>query len=315
MAQNKDINKFRMDFTKIFHSKVVPLLQNLDKERVETKRTAITVSIIVYILVFIFCFFAVGASTASEDLMITLMFTLIVGFLPALCVYKYFKKNFERGLKLAVMPFLMQAFGNFRWMPDFVVFDEEIKMSKLYTSFDESKTDDNFIGSYKNVPIRISEKELFYITRDSKGRRHKHVEFKGVFISIEIPKNFTGHTIVREKGLINLGPYKEVKLEDPEFSKMFYVSSTDQIEARYLLTTAFMQRYKNIQKAFSARTISCSFLANKLLLAIPSNRDLFSLGDLNKPVGDTRQFTVFLNEIISIFELIEELKVYQNTGL
>ena len=312
MTQIKDINKFRMDFAKIFHSKVIPLLQNFDKERINTKRTAITVSIIVYILVF--CIFRVVIQT-SDNFVNSILFTLVIGLVPAFGVYTYFKKKYERGLKLAVMPFLMQAFGNFRWMPEFVIYDEEIKMSKLFTRFDRNKTDDNFIGSYKNVPIRISEVELTYTTRDSRGHRHRYTEFKGVLISLEIPKKFTGHTIVRERDLINFGPYQEVKLEDPEFSKNFYVSSTDQVEARYLLTTAFIQRYKNVQKAFGANTISCSFLANKLLLAIPSYKDLFSLGDLNKPASDTKQFTVFLNEMISIFELIEELKVYQNIGL
>lgn len=311
--QNKDINQFRMNFTSIYHKQVVPALKAFESERIKTARIAKLCAGLAFVVIAGLLFFIMLAS--GENILKPALFSLFFGGVPAYLIYRFFKKSFELKIKEFIMPVLMPAFGDMEWNNLYGIGEGEIRMSKLFTRFEYMKNDDNFSGSYKEMPIRITETELTYETTDSKGRRQTHTEFKGVLISVEIPKNFTGHTIVKKRSLINSAPYKEVKLEDVEFSKEFYVSSTDQIEARYLLTAAFMQRYKNIQKAFGANNIECSFLHNRLLIAVSVNKDLFSLGDLNRPVTDTKQFTVFLNEIISIYEMIEELKLYQNIGM
>ena len=317
--QYNSIQEFQINFTKIFHSQVMPVLFPFEKERLRTKNFVFVVnSVLSGIAVIVaILFFIHGFLTGSFDNDLTKFCLFIIIGLIVVCfsVYSWKKKDFENKLKEKVMPLLMPAFGNFRWTTCALVSMTDLEESQVISYFEKMSVDDNFVGSYKGVPIKISELHLTYETRDSKGRRHEHTAFKGVVIVLEIPKIFKGHTIVKEKVLINSGPYDEVKLEDPEFSKKFHVRSNDQIEARVLLTPSFMERYKNIQRAFNANTISCSFLGKRLLLAVPVNKDLFSLGDLNKPVTDTKQFDVFLNEIVTIFELIEELKLYENTGL
>lgn len=311
------INEFKMNFTKIFHKEVKPRLEKFEKERQHTKKVALIASILVFVFsAFIadFIFYADAGGT-HPFLLLEIVFSLFFASISVIPVQKHYKKKFEEKLKLEIMPVLMSAFGDFQWLPMPLIDMAEIKRSQLFTRFEENTPDDNFKGSYKNVPIRISETKLTYVTHDSKGRRCTHTEFKGVLISIEIPKKFVGHTIIKEKSIWGGGPYQEVKLEDPEFSKRYIVRSNDQVEARYLLTTAFMQRYKGLQKSFQGSSICASFLDNKLLLAISVDKDLFSLGDLNKPTDDTKQFTIFLNEIVSIFELIEDLKLYQNIGM
>lgn len=311
------INEFKMNFTKIYHQDVKPQLQNFEQERKHTRTVAITVSWSISILValVIYLFFFTGTEYGTMNVLFGFIFIPAIAGSIGFNIYKHYKKIFEGELKSSIMPLLMPAFGDFQWVPMSLIDISEIRHSKLFTKFEEKTTDDNFTGSYKNVPIRISETKLTYETRDSKGRRHTHTEFQGVLISLEIPKKFVGHTIIKEKSLLGSGPYQEVKLEDPEFSKRFMVRSNDQVEARYLLTTAFMQRYKGIQRAFRGSSIGASFLDDKLLLAVSVSKDLFSLGDLSKPTDDTKQFTIFLNEIISIFEMIEDLKLYQDIGM
>lgn len=307
------INEFKMNYTKIFHQKVLPELQKFEEERKRTYAIALSLSISVFSIIAISLYFFMGMGQLLENFLYGLVFIAAFGGFPAYKVYRAFQKKFESKLKTTIMPILMPAFGDFKWMQLSPIRDGEIKMSKLYTQFDKMNADDNFIGSYKDIPIRITETELTFETTDSDGHRETMTEFKGVLIGLGIPKHFTGYTIIKPKTVG--GPYKEVKLEDVDFSKKFTVRSTDQVEARYLLTPAFMERYKNIQKAFGGESISASFLDNKLLIAISVHKDLFSLGALNKPMGDTKQFTVFLNEIVSVFEMIEELKLYQNIGM
>ena len=96
---------------------------------------------------------------------------------------------------------------------------------------------------------------------------------------------------------------------------MYFVDANDQIEARYILTTSFMERFKNIKNSFSASQMEASIQDSKILIAIHTTKDLFKLGDLNRPVNDTKQFTELLNEFVSILAIVDELKLNQNIGL
>ena len=51
------------------------------------------------------------------------------------------------------------------------------------------------------------------------------------------------------------------------------------------------------------------------MIILVSQLPAFSLGSLFKPVDDTKQFMTFLNEIVSIYEMIDYLKVTDKTGL
>lgn len=108
---------------------------------------------------------------------------------------------------------------------------------------------------------------------------------------------------------------QDVKLEDLSFEKNFNVYTKDQIEARYLLTTAFMERLKNIETAFGTKQIKCSFFDDNIIFAISTKKDLFELCSLFRPFSDTRYIENFYDEIISIQKLIDHFKLSENTGL
>ena len=108
---------------------------------------------------------------------------------------------------------------------------------------------------------------------------------------------------------------QDVKLEDLSFEKNFNVYTKDQIEARYLLTTAFMERLKNIETAFGTKQIKCSFFDDNIIFAISTKKDLFELCSLFRPLSDTRYIENFYDEIISIQKLIDHFKLSENTGL
>ena len=109
--------------------------------------------------------------------------------------------------------------------------------------------------------------------------------------------------------------YQKIKLEDIGFDKRFAVQSKDQIEARYLVTPAFMERMKDLQTAFGTKDIKCSFFGNRVMFAISSNRDLFEIGDLFTPLTDSKHLHQFIDELDSIYELIDYFKLNEKTGL
>lgn len=310
------IQDFKANYSHIFHQSVLPRLAPFERDRKKARlksKIANSVGIIGAILVALILFVpGIGEKlSANTFVFIGIFFACILGFVISGLV----AKNFETKLKEHIMPHLMKAFGDFTWTNDGVIDYYTVKQTTLFPRFERKSDDDNFYGTYKGLGVNINETELTYTTRDSKGRTTTHTEFKGVIVEIDVKKQFMGHTIIRKRGLLNSKTYQEIKLEDPEFSKEYFVDANDQIESRYLLTTSFMERFKNLKRAFGGKSIQASFQNNKLILAISISKDLFKLADLSKPVSDTKQFTILLNEFTAILEIIDELKLNQNIGL
>ncbi len=142
-----------------------------------------------------------------------------------------------------------------------------------------------------------------------------------VVVSCKIPKHFNGRTFLYENArtankliLKDRKGYEEVNLEDVNFNKMYTVFSTDQVEARYLLTTGFMERFQNIKTAFDAKYIRAEFKDGELIILIGVNKDMFAMGNMTKETTYRTFFELF-EEIYSVLSLVEHLKLNQNIGL
>ena len=139
--------------------------------------------------------------------------------------------------------------------------------------------------------------------------------FRGAMIELDMPKKFSGHTFLFENtyssGAIKrkkkIG-YERVTLEDSEFNKIWNIYSDNQQEARYVLTPAFMERLKNISLAFNAEYLRMSFKNNKMTLLAASAKDLFAMGNVFKDT-DKKTFDTLFNEIYSVLQLIDDLKL------
>ncbi len=107
----------------------------------------------------------------------------------------------------------------------------------------------------------------------------------------------------------------EIKLEDPDFSRKYTAYSSDQVEGRYLITPAFMERFNNIETAFGTHKVKCSFYRDSIMFAISTNKNLFEIGNLYHSLKDPKQMTVFFNELTSILALVDYFKLDENTGL
>ena len=104
---------------------------------------------------------------------------------------------------------------------------------------------------------------------------------------------------------------EKIKLEDTQFN----VSSKDEVEARYLLTPSFIERFKKLQMVYNSRDIKCAFFKDQIMFAINTQKDFFELGSLFVPMSDTRQIEKFYNEIIAIYDMIDYFKLNEKTGL
>ena len=144
------------------------------------------------------------------------------------------------------------------------------------------------------------------------GRVEK-IPFYGMFGMVDFNKTFNGHTLVLpEKRIgrlqwITASGRKPVKMDNPEFEKIFSVFGTDQIGARYVLSTSLKQRIVDYNKKVG-RPINLSFSDNKLYIAIKHIKNKFEFS-LKKSVYDFNRVKEFYKDLKIIIDIIEDLNL------
>ena len=221
--------------------------------------------------------------------------------------------SYKKSIKGNVMEKMISFFGDFSYSYGSKIGFEILAKSKLFSSPTSRTGDDHFQGKYKGVGITVSEEK--HVVRGGKNRR---TTFRGIIILLEMDKPFTGRTVVKkdhgwllnkfESSLwANLG--KKVALEDVVFEKYFEAYSNDQIEARYLLTTAFMERILKVRDAFDGSSIEFSFFDNNLLIKIPTNKDMFETSSLFSSATDYSRVEEAFDQFCSVFSIVDILKL------
>ncbi len=230
-------------------------------------------------------------------------------------------RAFRAEYKSNLLPKIAEEFGNFTYQLKGGIAAERMRPSKLLPHYHRYKHEDHFAGEFEGVGIEFNEAILKQRRRSGKSTHYVTV-FQGLFVILDMNKNFEGHTIVRrDAGAFNLlgglGSLDRVKLEDPEFERQFEVYGTDQIEARYLLTPAFMERLKALTSSVGASSFECAFYQDQLLILMKHSQamaknGLLEPGKLSETVHDASSITKIADEFAAICGLIQELKLHEN---
>ena len=116
--------------------------------------------------------------------------------------------------------------------------------------------------------------------------------------------------------------FEKVELEYEKFNKKYDVwveknqmGGSGQIEARYLLTTAFLDRFMQIQTSFRVSNIKCSVYDDSLLILLGTKKDLFEMNHLFGKIDDISQYQNLFNEFSSVLSFIDILNISSKTGL
>jgi len=174
------------------------------------------------------------------------------------------------------------------YRPDARIPQGVYEQSRLFPhQVDVYRGDDLVQGRIGQTGIQFSELHTQYITRDSKGRTSRHTIFRGLFFAGDFNKHFYGRTVVlpdrAERLLGGLGRFLQsknvsrdelVKMDDPEFEKEFVVYATDQIEARYILTSSLMRRLLDFRNK-TGKPIAAAFVNSSVFIAVSYTQNLF----------------------------------------
>lgn len=133
--------------------------------------------------------------------------------------------------------------------------------------------------------------------------------FTGVVLAIAIILGVIIPFIFSKFESENVEQTQKVELEDPEFNKKYNVVATDQIKARYYITPAFMEKFKNLQTVYKSKKAKCAFYEDKIMFALDTNKNLFEMGHINKTLENPEYFKNVCEEITAIFDLIDYFKI------
>jgi hypothetical protein len=229
--------------------------------------------------------------------------------------YKGYKSDYKRNVVGKMVKFIDPTldYDQSKGIPQ-----SKYMLSKLFLkSPDRYDSEDYVFGKMGLTEIEFSEVHSEYKTQstDSKGhtRTHWHTIFRGIFLIADFNKDFRGETVVlpdfAEKAFGFIGkmlqswnPSREnlIKLEDPDFEKLFVVYGTDQVEARYILSPSFMDRILNFHtkaEKLCGGNVCISFVRSKMFIAIPCGKNLFEpvLFEKVSESGYLLEYFAFLN--------------------
>ncbi len=312
MAEVKSYSDMRREFYTKYQQNIVPVVRTFDKER-KIKLTLAIIAATLLSIVGLFCLLGLLVAEGDGDVVEGALKGAAFFFCLAGGVWYMIKKGFESKIKKKIMPTICSCFDNLTWSDSFYTGGEVFKTSGVVPNFTSESYDDIFTGSHRDVNMEIVESEF-----DIGSGKNRRTVFKGVIIKLDMNKNFTSHTVITPDTLFHhspVGGLRHTTLEDVQFEKKFDVFTNDEVDARYLITPTFMERLKAMKTAFKADKIRCAFYGNLLLVGLSTNKDLFSLCSLVKPMDDAQQYFQMYEEMVSIVKLIDHFKLDQKIGL
>ncbi|MBA4746830.1 MAG: DUF3137 domain-containing protein [Muricauda sp.] len=144
--------------------------------------------------------------------------------------------------------------------------------------------------------------------------------FTGMFAIMDFNKKFNGTTVVLpdqfEKRVgylaktlqsMNLNRDQLVNMEDTEFENEFVVYSTDQTEARYILSPSLMQRIIAFKKKVGS-SVLMSFKNDKLYMAVQLPHGFLSLRQ-NQNLVTSNVLELFYEDITMAIGIVEDLNL------
>lgn len=151
---------------------------------------------------------------------------------------------------------------------------------------------------------------------DDADENRKYVPlFHGLFAIVDFHKSFNGTVLLRPRqdkiGSDTMRDYESVSIGDVAFEKKYEVFSSNQVVARYILSTYLIQQI-DLLDDYCPRPLLASFQNGLMCIGLPQDKDLFE-ADFYKGVPDIQAFKDLVHEIKIIERLLEHLN--QNTRI
>lgn len=308
--------KEEQTFEQFYRSKLAPALWPLEERR---KR-------VIQKLVITWITFAVAAIFIAHSLLgrlgiMALVFPAIIAVGMGVIVSNAITSSYVRDFKNQIVgPIVRYVSPNLSYRPESGISERQFQSSGIFHKrIDRYSCEDLVLGPVDKTRIAFCELHAEYKTRSGKNT-HWHTIFKGLFFVADFNKHFHGRTYVlpdtAERLFGRLGQKLQgfgkshgelVKLEDPVFERAFAVYSSDQVEARYILSPALMHRMLELRRK-AGNNVYFSFCGGSVNIAIASDKDRFE-PKLFSTVLDIDLAREFVGDLQSAIGVVDELNL------
>lgn len=306
----------------LFNTKLKPNLKQIERQRKQVL-TYYSIAFIPIILAFGSVFYAAilygNKEVSKEQLAYIFVFAFIVIFLfPFLLsvAKKKRDKYVAEYKKVVVSQIVLFIEPGWKYEFDAHIGALEYNSSKLFKQPYDIFTGNHLVtGVIDKTDFKSSVLNTNYITKVG-GREEMHTIFSGFFFHADFNKYFKGETFVTSGYLKDQANAlsgvssntSAARLENPEFSKSFLVRSTNQIEARYILTPLIMEALLQIKKQYKPTSMFLSFVDKRVYCAMGITCDIFEPGIVKSTINFTN-IEQFYNLNLLNSQLVEELNL------
>jgi hypothetical protein len=280
--------KTDQEFRAFYENELKPVLTALEAERAKAVRILFGVAAGTVALVLLSYVLIPGLANSNAIAVPALLAIAVCG-LAWYGLNSGIRDKFKRGVMAKVVAFCDPGLA---YSPRSHVPRADFTASRIFLhGIDRYRGEDRVRGMIGKTEVDFSEIHAQYKTESHSrrgGRRTQwHTIFKGLFFAADFNKEFHGRTVVLPDTAENLFGFigkafqkmdfrrdELVKLEDPEFERLFVVYGTDQIETRYILSTSLMRRITDFRNR-TGKKLYLSFCRSRVHVAIPLKRNMF----------------------------------------
>lgn len=289
--------------------KLAPTLQVLENKRKELLRKGRSEGLI-YAAIFLVVGVIALLILKLEGIFGPIVIVVISVIIFITCINN--KSKIFSSFKEEVVDEIIHAFcPNATYSPNNGVSEDLFRNSGLFTSPDRYHAEDLIEGCLDKTSFICSEVHAEERrARSTKNGVQYYWEdiFKGFLFIADFHKEFQGETTVLRDSFfkIKMGASR-VKMENPDFEKVFDVFSTNQIEARYLITPSMMERMLKLDSNFK-KGITISFRNSTILVAIPDSKNRFE-ADVWSSLSDMSILKSDFAVLQSLLDIVDELNL------
>lgn len=306
------------DLKHFYNTQLTADLRLLEQKRKSILNKMAVIGLVMMGLALVFIFVVLANEPANPVIIIA---PLIVALIITGVIGSFLSKGYVIEFKMLVIDRLIKFLDeNLSYNSRNYIPQSTFMMSEIFkTRPNRYKGDDFVSGKVGQTAIQFCELDAKHVSGSGKNRKVKTI-FKGLFFIADFNKYFTCRTVVlpdtAEKLFghfgqtlqsMNLGRDQLVKLEDSEFEKLFVVYSTDQIDARYILSTSLMQRIVDFKKR-TGRDIHLSFIGSNIYVAIPYTKSLFE-PRIFSTLLDFEPIAEYFDDLRQAIEIVDDLNL------
>jgi len=324
-----DSLKTEAEFQSFLDNELQSDLDGLEGERIKGKNSSVIMMIVSVLILIGFGSIIYLMATKKIELSNTMMIGGFIGFFAIFYTAMYLFKI--RGKSKGVDPDFKHKFKFqvFEKMVHFInpsfhyILHGHISLAEfLATGFFQEKHydldgNDQIIGKYNGVPFQFCDLTAHRKRNLSNEKTGPDQVFYGQFFIAKFNKSFKDevYLVPKKSGGNSIMAYTQhfgetVKLEDPEFMKLYNVYSNNQTEARRILSAAFMMRIKNLTLRTKGNYF-ISFKDNRITVANNSSKNNFE-ASMFKSLTKKNAMVNFYKDLCDELTFIDDLKLNIN---